>query len=108
MISAAAELRDVGSVLEAPTARDALATQSAGVNVPVLIVLGSADLLTCGPGEIECRSADGVAEAERGLFGPRASVRAVLVPGSGHALNLERTHTLAWTAISDFLTELPR
>ncbi|MGF0320734.1 alpha/beta hydrolase [Nocardia fluminea] len=96
-------VQDVGSTFEAPTARDALPTQSAGINIPVLIVVGSADNLTCGPAAVDCPSAAEVAARERGLFGPAASVSATVVSGSGHALNLERTRHQAWNSIGEFV-----
>lgn len=100
--------RDVGGELEPVTAREAITSESNGVNVPVMVMVGSADLITCGPASVECPSESAVAERERALFGPRAQVAAAIMTGSGHNFLLERDRSTAWRVITDFLARLKR
>jgi hypothetical protein len=59
------------------------------VRVPVLLTLGSADPLFCGPAATDCSSAPAMVAQERPFLGPQVpSVTGYLLPGSGHAADL--------------------
>jgi pimeloyl-ACP methyl ester carboxylesterase len=59
------------------------------IRVPVLLVLGSADPLFCGPLATDCSSAAALVAQERPYLGPAVpSVTGYLLPGSGHAVDL--------------------
>ncbi|GAA2786885.1 alpha/beta hydrolase [Crossiella cryophila] len=63
---------------------------AAAVKTPVLIALGQQDQLFCGGQWLRCSSADEVREYESRLFTGGARLSTVLLPDSGHALNLHR------------------
>ena len=55
--------------------------------MPVLLVVGQDDLLNCGPA-LSCASASAVLSREAPDYGPAAEVRAYVLPGAGHDVNL--------------------
>jgi pimeloyl-ACP methyl ester carboxylesterase len=77
------------------------ATLSQAINVPVLLIVGSNDALNCGPltggGDFECSSGTAVADHEVPFYSPQAQLRACVVPGSGHDINLALNHQLEET-----------
>ncbi|MFI2238490.1 alpha/beta hydrolase [Streptomyces chrestomyceticus] len=56
---------------------------------PVLLVAGDRDPFFCGAGASDCSSDAALAAFEKPYFGPRATVRAAVEKGSGHALQLQ-------------------
>jgi hypothetical protein len=80
---------------------------SGHITVPVLIIMGADDALSCGPitptENIDCGSPTALIAAEAPLYQEAPSVHACSVPGSGHsvalALNhgLENRDALAWS-----------
>jgi pimeloyl-ACP methyl ester carboxylesterase len=68
------------------------------IQVPVLIILGSDDLLTCGPnpqgGSFDCSSAGAVVAQEARFYSPQARMAACVIPGAGHAISLSMNHRL--------------
>ncbi len=61
------------------------------IDVPVLMVVGQDDRLLCGAGATDCRDSAALLAQQGASFGPAARLRAVLVPNTGHVLNLHRT-----------------
>jgi pimeloyl-ACP methyl ester carboxylesterase len=73
-------------------------TATRAIHVPVLTLLGSNDLPTCGPsttgGNFDCSSASAIVAQETPFYSPGAKVHACLIPGAGHDLSLARNHRL--------------
>jgi len=73
-------------------------TATQAIQVPVLSILGSHDLTTCGAsttgGYFDCSSAVAVAAQEAPFYSAAARIHACVVPGSGHSLSLARNHRL--------------
>ena len=62
---------------------------TARINVPVLIALGQDDGLMCvGIGADDCTSSSALARNEAPYYGHNACLRAFVLPGAGHDLNL--------------------
>ncbi|MFE3224096.1 alpha/beta hydrolase [Nocardia sp. NPDC059228] len=61
---------------------------SSFITAPVLIVDGSRDRMTCGPGFGTCTDTATLDAAERPYFSPAAKLRTFVLPDSGHAINL--------------------
>jgi pimeloyl-ACP methyl ester carboxylesterase len=100
--------KDVVSGAELNTALPVLAsTATQAIHVPVLDILGSNDLTTCGPntqgGTFDCSSAAAVVAQETPYYSPQAQLQACVIPGSGHDISLALNHnlqvadTVAWT-----------
>lgn len=72
------------------------ATQA--IQVPVLTILGSNDLTTCGPnlegGNFDCSSGSVVATQEAPFYSAKAQIHACVIPASGHDVNLAVNHVL--------------
>jgi len=63
------------------------------IKVPVLVVVGQHDRLICGPeaGASDCSSSAALLAGERPYYAPKADLQALVVPDTGHVLNLHRT-----------------
>jgi len=82
-------------------------TATRAINVPVLTILGSNDLTTCGTsvtgGTFDCSSAAGIIAQDAPFYSPQAQLHACLIPGSGHDVSLALNHglqiadTVAWS-----------
>ena len=82
-------------------------TATRAIQVPVLTILGSNDLPTCGSdsqgNEFDCSSGEAIASQEAPFYSPKAQIYACMVPGSGHALSLELSNqfqvkdSVAWS-----------
>jgi len=70
---------------------------SAQIEVPVLVAVGQQDSLLCGLGATDCSSAASVLASEAPYYSPRAQLQVVVIPGSGHDLNLHQSAPL-WFA----------
>jgi pimeloyl-ACP methyl ester carboxylesterase len=80
---------------------------TAAISVPVLVIDGQNDALFCGAlvggGTYDCSSGAAVAAQEAPYYSAAAQLRACVVPGSGHDVNLSLDHvieeadTVAWT-----------
>ncbi|MGW5879079.1 alpha/beta hydrolase [Nocardiopsis terrae] len=66
-------------------------TENAAIRVPVLVVVGEYDRLLCGEGGTDSSSSTRFLEQESQWYSPEARLEAVVVPDTGHALNLHRT-----------------
>jgi len=92
--------KDVVSVTGLSQGLQAQTTGISGdITVPVLIIMGGADAIACGPitptQNIDCASPTAVATAETPLYTGAPSVHACSVPGSGHSIALALNHNLA-------------
>lgn len=76
---------------------------SSEINVPVLIVDGSLDRLSCGTGYSVCRSAATLKTEEAPYFAPAAKLQTFVLPGSGHSVNLARNTGAYHSALIDWL-----
>ncbi|WP_330230038.1 alpha/beta hydrolase [Nocardia sp. NBC_00508] len=73
------------------------------ISVPVLVVNGSLDRLSCGPGYAVCANAETLHAAEAPFFGPAARLRTFVLPGSGHSVNLARNTAEYRSAVIDWM-----
>ena len=62
------------------------------ITVPVLLVAGRQDSLLCGLLATNCNSSATLLAAEAPYYSPQAHLQAVVIPGSGHDLNLNPGH----------------
>ena len=100
--------KDVVSGTELNTALPVLASRATeAIDVPVLDILGSNDLTTCGPNTqgrtFDCSSAAAVVAQEAAFYSAQAHLEACVIPGSGHDISLALNHdlqvadTVAWS-----------
>jgi pimeloyl-ACP methyl ester carboxylesterase len=75
------------------------------INVPVLDVIGQRDSVFCAADAVDCSSPDSVQRVEAPYYSAQAKLRIVVVPATGHDLNLHLTAplwytvALAWTLV---------
>ncbi|MFG2186586.1 alpha/beta hydrolase [Nocardia iowensis] len=69
------------------------------INVPVMVVNGSADRLCLRT----CENTETLAAAEAPYFSPAAKLRAFVLPGSGHSVNLAPNTAEYQAAVRDWL-----
>jgi pimeloyl-ACP methyl ester carboxylesterase len=91
--------KDVVPAAELESALPLISSQiTRAIRVPVLTILGSNDVTTCGPntrgGAFDCSSAAALASQESPFYSPQARLRACLIPGAGNDLNLTLNHEL--------------
>jgi len=73
------------------------------IDVPVLDVIGQRDSDFCAPDAVDCSSVESVRQVEAPYYSSQAQLRVVVIPATGHALNLHVTApawytvALAWT-----------
>jgi pimeloyl-ACP methyl ester carboxylesterase len=76
----------------------ALSTATLAIHVPVLTILGSNDLPTCGANPqgvmFDCSSGAVVAQQDAPFYSPEARLHACVVPNSGHDISLAVNHDL--------------
>lgn len=99
------QLKQTAGMFEIPSALPYLVNGvSRTTNIPVLTVIGDQDTLFAkGWGTPDCSSDAALAAFERQFYGPEAIVEAMVVPGTGHDINLERTAPIAYNRVIDFL-----
>jgi pimeloyl-ACP methyl ester carboxylesterase len=72
------------------------------IRVPVLDILGSNDLTTCGPNPqghvFDCSSGAAVAAQEAPFYSPEANIHGCVIPGSGHDISLALNN---WLQVDD-------
>ena len=77
-------------------------TGTRAIHVPVLDILGSNDLTTCGAnpqGQVfDCSSGAAVAAQEAPFYSPQAQARGCVIPGSGHDISLALNN---WLQVAD-------
>lgn len=71
---------------------------SAQIDVPVLVAVGQDDSLLCGLAATDCSSAASVLQAEAPYYCAQAQLQVVVIPGSGHDLNLHESAPLWFAA----------
>ncbi|MFF7939648.1 alpha/beta hydrolase [Nocardia gamkensis] len=76
------------------------------IDVPVLVVNGSLDRLSCGPGYAVCADAETLRATEAPFFGPAARLRTYVLPGSGHSVNLARNTAEYRAAVIDWVRSI--
>jgi pimeloyl-ACP methyl ester carboxylesterase len=91
-----AELATGLPLIQAPPPNTA---PSRGINVPVLNVIGQRDADFCAADGVDCSSVESVQRAEAAYYSPEAQLQIVVIPATGHALNLHRTAPL-WYAVA--------
>jgi pimeloyl-ACP methyl ester carboxylesterase len=104
VIAADERLKQTAGVLEIPSALPYLVNGvSRTTNIPVLTVIGDADQLFASWGAADCSSDAALAAFERRFYGPAATVEAMVIPGGGHDINLERTAPKAYDRMLEFV-----
>lgn len=76
------------------------------IDVPVLVVNGSLDRLSCGPAYAVCADAETLRATEAPFFGPAARLRTFVLPGSGHSVNLARNTAEYRAAVVDWVRSI--
>lgn len=76
------------------------------INVPVMVVNGSRDRLSCGPEYAVCADAEILRATEAPFFGPAARLRTYVLPGSGHSVNLARNTAEYRAAVIDWVRSI--
>ncbi|MGW4326943.1 alpha/beta hydrolase [Nocardia sp. NPDC004573] len=76
------------------------------IDVPVMVVNGSRDRLSCGPDYAVCADAETLRAAEAPFFGPAARLRTYVLPGSGHSVNLARNTAEYRAAVIDWVRSI--
>lgn len=64
--------------------------ENTAIRVPVLIVVGAQDRLLCGPAASDCRNSASL-RAQESPYYPNAELEVVVLPATGHAVNLHRS-----------------
>ncbi|CAM5349761.1 hypothetical protein SGLAM104S_04097 [Streptomyces glaucescens] len=71
---------------------------------PVLVVVGQNDRLICGGQGADCSTPAALKAAAAPLYGPQARLETLLIPATGHSLNVHRTAP-AWYAYAQDWTK---
>lgn len=104
MLAHEEEAKETGTWPEVFTgSADVVDAASRLVEIPVLTVNGAYDAFFCGGPAADCSSGAALAAFERPYYGPGATVRAVVVPDTGHAALLENRAPVVRTAVHAFL-----
>jgi len=93
------ETKETITTAELGTAVAALAL-SGGIHVPVLVMVGNFDLAFC---DAPSCSASGSLASEPSFYPPDACAEAVVIPRSGHVLNLHYTAPLTYGTLLDWM-----
>ncbi|MEU0874876.1 alpha/beta hydrolase [Nocardia brasiliensis] len=78
------------------------------ITAPVLLVNGSRDRLSCGADYSVCTDSATLLASESQYFGPAAKLRAFVLPGSGHSVNLARNTRDYQAAVIDWANSMVR
>jgi hypothetical protein len=87
------------ALLEVPAA--ILNPNSILINVPVFILDGNKDILSCG-GALDCSSKESFLQFESPFWSPAAKLEAFLLPNSGHTFQFHKNNTQAFAAMIDW------
>ncbi|HEV2677134.1 MAG TPA: alpha/beta hydrolase [Aliidongia sp.] len=94
---AVGELQDVGA-----TDPGSPPSYAGSIDVPVLLIDGQNDALFCASpgtsGGANCSNAATLAASERPYYGPKACLQTVIIPETGHDLNLHSTAPFTYLA----------
>lgn len=96
--------KEVFSLTEYPDGlTSTLPPMSNDIDVPVLVVNGSVDRLSCGPAFSTCTDTATLHAAETPYFSPAARLRTFVLPGAGHSVNLATNTQEYQRAVVDWL-----
>ncbi|WP_228812470.1 alpha/beta hydrolase [Nocardia otitidiscaviarum] len=96
--------KEVFSLTEYPDGlMSTLPGMSGEIRVPVLLVNGGKDRLSCGAAFAACADSATLLAAEAPYFAPEARLRTFVLPDSGHSVNLARNTTAYQAAVIDWL-----
>ncbi|MFC3961709.1 alpha/beta hydrolase [Nocardia jiangsuensis] len=99
--------KEVFSLTEYPDGLSStLPPMSNAIDVPVMVVNGSLDRLSCGQGFAACTDTATLLASEAPYFAPAARLRAFVLPGSGHSVNLATNTVEHQRAVIDWLKSL--
>jgi pimeloyl-ACP methyl ester carboxylesterase len=95
------QIKQTMTVSELTDLKTALtSTLSRQINVPVLLVVGQEDMLSCVDA-VNCSSAATVYQEEAPFYSPQAKLQVRVIPNTGHVLNL---HYSAHTTYAEIMT----
>lgn len=95
-----AELNDAFAVILTPPDGPNASTR---ITAPVLLIVGTADILFCDPAAKDCATSTAVKTAEAPYYPSAKSLTAAVVPGTGHDLPLHLTTDLSFGMIDLWL-----
>lgn len=72
------------------------------ITAPVMTAVGGRDAAVCGPLATDCSTPQTLLAAERPYFGPQARLRAYVLPGYGHSINLAPDANAFYDAVADW------
>lgn len=101
------DMRDTSSLIKLatqPIPAD-LRDQNRDTDIPVLAVAGEKEPFFCGLGTASCDTDAAIADFESEWYGDDATVEGFSVPGSGHAIHLEKNSKLATERMLEFVDE---
>jgi pimeloyl-ACP methyl ester carboxylesterase len=97
------QTKEVFSLTEYPDGMTStLPGMSNFITVPTLVVAGGRDRMVCGADYSSCADTATLQAEEAPFFAPAARMRAFVLPGSGHAVNLARNTTDYQAAVIDW------
>lgn len=80
-------------------------TKSQNITKPTLIVIGENDFIFCH-GQVDCSDPNAIQTHEAGYFSTSAELATVMIPGTGHDLNLHTNFLYTYEQIRDWLNQL--
>jgi pimeloyl-ACP methyl ester carboxylesterase len=79
-----------------------LPQENQAIRVPVLIMVGQYDRLLCAADGTDCSSSEVLYQQEKQWY-PHTSLETVVMPGTGHVLNMHRTAPRAYEITRDWM-----
>ncbi len=73
------------------------------IEVPVLDVVGQNDTMNCAPDGADCTSSATLQRAEAPFYSPAAHLEAVVIPDTGHSLNMHTTAPQWFDVVIDWM-----
>jgi pimeloyl-ACP methyl ester carboxylesterase len=95
--------KEVASIYEINTFDVFFNGISKQIDVPVLDVIGQKDSMGCAPDGTDCSSSATVQKAEAPYFSPAAHLKAIVIPDTGHDLNLQITAPQWYDVVIDWM-----
>lgn len=80
---------------------------TAHLRIPILIVDGAEDKLSCAPDATDCSSPVSLAAAEQPFY-PETRIAAAVIPAAGHSVNLHLNARTAYRIITMWASRIPR
>ena len=100
-------LKQTGTLTERQTlAAVRASTVTLGIRIPVLLSVGQYDTLQCNEAAgLSCATSAAIIAREARGYGPRACLRALVVPGAGHSANMHAAAANSYAEVHDWLDQ---